>query len=98
MSDLVAIIYPTEQKAEEVRQRLFKLQREYLISIKDAVIAVKNDAGSVKLSQLFNTTARPRLLLLVPEDVFHLLGPDRGLEPHLEVWASPEVVESELRV
>jgi len=57
MSDLVAIIYPTEQKAEEVRQRLFKLQREYLISIKDAVIAVKNDAGSVKLSQLFSTTA-----------------------------------------
>jgi len=57
MSDLVAIIYPTEQKAEEVRQRLFKLQREYLISIKDAVVAVKTDAGSIKLSQLFSTTA-----------------------------------------
>lgn len=57
MSDLIAIIYPTEQKAEEVRQRLFKLQREYLISIKDAVIAVKNDAGTIKLSQLFSTTA-----------------------------------------
>lgn len=57
MSDMIAIIYPTEQKAEEVRQRLFKLQKEYLITIKDAVIAVKTDAGSVKLSQLFNTTA-----------------------------------------
>lgn len=57
MSDLVAIIYPTEQKAEEVRQRLFKLQREYLISIKDAVIALKTDAGQVKLNQLFSTTA-----------------------------------------
>jgi uncharacterized membrane protein len=54
---MIAIIYPTEQKAEEVRQRLFKLQKEYLITIKDAVIAVKTDAGSVKLSQLFNTTA-----------------------------------------
>ena len=57
MSDMIAIIYPTEQKAEEVRQRLFKLQKEYLITITDAVIAVKTDAGSVKLSQLFNTTA-----------------------------------------
>jgi uncharacterized membrane protein len=57
MSDLVAIIYPSEQKAEEVRQRLFKLQREYLISIKDAVVAVKTEAGQIKLSQLFSTTA-----------------------------------------
>jgi uncharacterized membrane protein len=56
MSDMVAIIYPTEQKAEEVRQRLFKLQKEYLITLSDAVIAVKTEAGSVKLSQLFNTT------------------------------------------
>jgi uncharacterized membrane protein len=57
MSDLVAIIYPSEQKAEEVRQRLFKLQKEYLITLSDAVIAVKTEAGSVKLSQLFSTTA-----------------------------------------
>src|SRR5262249_39443554 len=57
MSDLVAIIYPSEQKAEEVRQRLLKLQKEYLITLSDAVIAVKTDAGPVKLSQLFSTTA-----------------------------------------
>ncbi|SFM05755.1 Uncharacterized membrane protein [Bradyrhizobium sp. NFR13] len=56
MSDLVAIIYPTEAKAEEVRQRLFKLQKEYLITISDAVIAVKTEAGPVKLNQLMNTT------------------------------------------
>jgi uncharacterized membrane protein len=57
MSDLVAIVYPSEQKAEEVRQRLIQLQKEYLIKVGDAVIAVKNDAGSVKLNQLVNTTA-----------------------------------------
>jgi len=57
MSDLVAIIYPTEAKAEEVRQRLFKLQKEYLITLSDAVIAVKTEAGPVKLNQLVNTTA-----------------------------------------
>ncbi|WP_407181767.1 DUF1269 domain-containing protein [Bradyrhizobium sp. STM 3562] len=57
MSDLVAIVYPSEAKAEEVRQKLLKLQREYLISIGDAVIAVKTDADSVKLNQMVNTTA-----------------------------------------
>jgi uncharacterized membrane protein len=57
MSDLVVIVYPTEQKAEEVRQRLIKLQTEYLITMNDAVIAVKNEAGTIKLNQLVNTTA-----------------------------------------
>jgi uncharacterized membrane protein len=57
MSDLVAIIYPSEAKAEEVRQRLFNLQKEYLIKFSDAVIAVKTEAGPVKLNQLVNTTA-----------------------------------------
>ena len=57
MSDLIAIVYPTETKAEEVRQRLFELQKEYLIQIGDAVIAVKADSGKVKLNQLVNATA-----------------------------------------
>ncbi|MET4801343.1 DUF1269 domain-containing protein [Bradyrhizobium sp. LB11.1] len=57
MSDLVAIVYPNEAKAEDVRQRLLKLQKEYLITIGDAVIAVKTDTGNVKLNQLVNTTA-----------------------------------------
>jgi hypothetical protein len=57
MSELVAIVYPSEAKAEEVRQRLFDLRRQYLIEVSDAVIAVKTDAGPVKLNQLVNTTA-----------------------------------------
>jgi uncharacterized membrane protein len=57
MSDLIAIVYPTEAKAEEVRQRLFKLQKEYLITLGDAVIATKTEGGQVKLNQLVNTTA-----------------------------------------
>ena len=57
MSDLIAIVYPTEAKAEEVRQRLFELQKEYLITIGDAVIATKSEGGKVKLNQLINTTA-----------------------------------------
>jgi uncharacterized membrane protein len=57
MSDLIAIVYPTEAKAEEVRNKLFELQKEYLIKLGDAVIATKTDAGKVKLNQLVNTTA-----------------------------------------
>jgi uncharacterized membrane protein len=57
MSDLVVIAFPTEAKAEEVRQKLLAMQKEYLIEIGDAVIAVKDSNGQVKLNQLINTTA-----------------------------------------
>ena len=57
MSDLVVIVYPSEAKAEEVRTKLFQLQKEYLIEIGDAVIATKSEDGKVKLNQLMNTTA-----------------------------------------
>ena len=42
MSDLVVIAFPTEVKAEEVRQKLLTMQQEYLIELGDAVIAVKD--------------------------------------------------------
>jgi uncharacterized membrane protein len=57
MSDLVVIAFPTEAKAEEVRQKVLQLQREYLIELGDAAIAVKQPDGSVRLNQLINTTA-----------------------------------------
>jgi uncharacterized membrane protein len=41
MSDLVVIVYPTEARAEEMRKKIFDLQKEYLIEIGDAAIAVK---------------------------------------------------------
>ena len=57
MSDLVFIAFPTEQKAEEVRQKMLSLQREYLIELGDAVVVVKTQDGHVKLNQLVNLTA-----------------------------------------
>ncbi len=57
MSDLVVMVYPTEARAEEMRQKLFGLQKEYLIEIGDAAIAVMQEGGKVKLNQLLNTTA-----------------------------------------
>jgi len=56
MSDLVFIAFPSEQKAEEVRERILALQKDYLIELGDAVIAVKDDKGRVKLNQMINTT------------------------------------------
>ena len=57
MSDLVFIAFENEQKAEEVRKRVLELQREYLIELGDAAIAVRHADGTVKLNQLINTTA-----------------------------------------
>ncbi len=53
MADLLVIEFDTEAKAEEVRQRLLALQKEYLIELGDAVIAVKCAEGQIKLNQLF---------------------------------------------
>ncbi|MFO1204393.1 MAG: DUF1269 domain-containing protein [Burkholderiales bacterium] len=57
MSTLVAIVYPSEQKAEEVRSVVFDLAKRYLIKFNDVVIVTRDDKGRVKLNQLINTTA-----------------------------------------
>jgi uncharacterized membrane protein len=57
MADLVQITFPSEEKAEQVRQKLLDMQKEYLIELSDAVIAVKQPNGHVKLNQLFHPTA-----------------------------------------
>ncbi|GLI93573.1 DUF1269 domain-containing protein [Methylocystis echinoides] len=57
MNDLLVIAFSSEQKAEDVRQKLFQMQKEYLIEMGDAVVAVKDADGHIKLNQLFNTTA-----------------------------------------
>ena len=54
MADLLVIEFPTEARAEEVRQKLLGMQKEYLIELGDAVVAVKQADGSVKLNQLFS--------------------------------------------
>lgn len=57
MSDLLVIAFPTEAQAEEVRTKVLGLQREYLIELGDAVVAVKGADGQVKLNQLFQPVA-----------------------------------------
>lgn len=57
MSTFVAIKYDDPHKAEEVRLKLAKLQKEYLIDLEDAVVAVKNAEGKTKLNQAVSLTA-----------------------------------------
>lgn len=56
MSTLVAIGYDDQFKADEVRLTLLKLQKEYLIDLADAVVAVKDPKGKVRLHQAVNLT------------------------------------------
>lgn len=57
MSTLVVIEYDDLHKAEEVRLLLLKMQKDYLIDLEDAVVAVKDKDGKVKLNQIHNLTA-----------------------------------------
>ena len=57
MSTLVAVSYTEPYRAEEVRLMLRKMQKDYLIDLEDAVVAVKDEKGTVKLHQAVNLTA-----------------------------------------
>jgi uncharacterized membrane protein len=57
MATLLVIGYETEMKAEEVRLALLKMQKDYLIDLADAVVAVREENGKVKLRQMHNLTA-----------------------------------------
>ncbi len=54
MADLLVIGFDSEEKAEAARARLLAMQKEFLIQLGDAVVAVKRPDGNVKLKQLFN--------------------------------------------
>jgi uncharacterized membrane protein len=57
MADLIVIEYDDMHQAEEVRLQLQKMQKDYLIDLADAVVAVKDEQGKVKLHQIHNLTA-----------------------------------------
>jgi uncharacterized membrane protein len=57
MSDLIVVGYTDVFKAEEVRLKLLKMQKEYLVDLEDAVVAVKKDDGKVKLNQMYHLAA-----------------------------------------
>jgi uncharacterized membrane protein len=56
MNDLIVIAYPSETKAEQARAKLLGMQKEYLIELGDAAIAVKQADGGITMNQMFNAT------------------------------------------
>jgi uncharacterized membrane protein len=57
MSTLVVVGYDEPFKADEVLLKLRKLQREYLLDLEDAAVAIKDEQGRLKLHQTVNLTA-----------------------------------------
>src|SRR5262249_41755619 len=57
MSTLVVIEYDDPFKAEEIRLALMKMRKDYLIDLEDAVVAVKDQKGKVRLHQAVSVTA-----------------------------------------
>ncbi len=57
MSDLVFIVFDSEAKAEDVRTKVLDMQKDYVISVEDAVIATRDDKGRIKLNQLMHPAA-----------------------------------------
>ncbi len=52
MSELVVIAFDTEEKAEDVRDRLLDLEKTHIVRLADAVIATRRPNGRVKLNQM----------------------------------------------
>lgn len=55
MSDLIVIGFNDEFKADEVLLKLAKMQKEHLVDLEDAVVAVKNQKGKLKVKQTLDT-------------------------------------------
>ena len=56
MADLVALVYPDEQRAAQVVGLLGELQKRYLIELEDVVYVTKDQTGKVKLHQTHSLT------------------------------------------
>lgn len=56
MSDLIVIGFDDEHKAFDLRAKLSRLQKEYLIDMDDVVVVTRNDKGRVKLHQALSLT------------------------------------------
>jgi uncharacterized membrane protein len=57
MSKFVAIAYDSIAEAEQTRAKILAMQKDYLISLDDIVVAYKDEKGKIKLHQPVNLTA-----------------------------------------
>lgn len=52
MSSLVVLAFDNETGAEQMRDDLLQMQKEHLIGLEDAAVAVRNKEGKVKIKQV----------------------------------------------
>lgn len=74
MSDLLLVEFPSEEKAESAREILLAMQKEYRIEHGDAVIAVRDKQGRVKLNRLFRPAGRDAVPQMPWEQLIGLLA------------------------
>lgn len=56
MSNLIAIVFKDEETADAARTKVLGMQKNYMIELADAVVAVRREGGHVKLNQMISTT------------------------------------------
>lgn len=54
MRDLIVVAFPDEAQAEHVRQKLLRMEKEYLLELEDAVVVVKNREGKLSVHQAYH--------------------------------------------
>jgi len=57
MSTLVAVVFEDEATAFEMRAKLVRMQKDYLIDLEDAVVVTKDQKGNTRLDQAVNLTS-----------------------------------------
>jgi uncharacterized membrane protein len=56
MSTLVAVVFPDESTAFEMRAALARMQKQYLLEMEDAVVVTRDEKGKTKLHQAVSLT------------------------------------------
>jgi uncharacterized membrane protein len=57
MSDLIVVSFDGQDKADQALNKLQDLQKEYVVDLEDAVVAVRDKGGKVHLKQAMNLAA-----------------------------------------
>jgi uncharacterized membrane protein len=57
MSDLIVVSFKGEDTADQVLNKLLSMQKEHLVDLEDAVVAVRDKNGKVRIKQLVNLVA-----------------------------------------
>ncbi|MEH2140517.1 DUF1269 domain-containing protein [Nostoc sp.] len=57
MSELVVVSFDGKFKADEVLLNLLKLEQEYLLTLEDAIVVIKDAKGNIKVKPTINLVA-----------------------------------------